>query len=91
MSLKYKEQTTQICEFFFLQGHSTVLHKDNSTIWGFIFLLLGGDCLAEKLTKIFCYTEIVKKNYLKIINHTSAEVMKGLDYTHKSREEKGKN
>lgn len=62
MSLKYKEQTAQLHEFFFLQGHSTVLHKDNFTIWVLVFPLLGVYCLAEKLAKKFCYTEIVKKN-----------------------------
>lgn len=49
------------------------------------------DCVAESLANEFCCTEIVKKYYLKIINHTSAGVMKGLAYTHKSREEKGQN
>lgn len=62
MSLKYKKQTAQICEFFSLQGHSTVLHKNYYTIWILVFPFLGVDCLAEKLAKKFCYTEIVKKN-----------------------------
>lgn len=51
MSSKYKEQTAQICEFFFLQGHSTVLHKDNYTIWILVCPFLGVDYLAEKLAK----------------------------------------
>lgn len=62
MSLKYKEQTAQLCEFFFLQGHSTVLHKYNFTIWVLFFPLLGVDCLAENLANKLFYTEIVKKH-----------------------------
>lgn len=90
MSLKYKCRPLRYVNSFSFRP--TPLYSIKIILlFGFWFFLFQGLTVQLRSWQKNFATEIIKKNQLKIINHTNAEVMKGLVYSHKSREEKGKN